>query len=240
MCAIHERNSSGPSSRSESATAPWRFARRWPSGPSTERDVGVGGLRQAEEAREQDLARRRVHEIRTPHDLAYALRGIVDHDGDLVSGRAVVTAHDEVVHDLLEAPQQTIVEAYANIFRTDPKRRRSSRGLAFRALGSRQPAAGAGISVRGGDAVRRRCRRPDLRPRAVTRVEQRGGIEPSNGLFVEFHPLRLAHDGTVPVEPDRTEIRELRLLYPRPYPRAVEVLHPHQKPRPCRARKQPR
>src|SRR5215203_6382598 len=58
-----------------------------------ERDVSVGGLRQAEESREQDLARRRVREIRAPDHLAYALRGIVHHDGELVRKRAIVAAH---------------------------------------------------------------------------------------------------------------------------------------------------
>ena len=118
-----------------------------------ERDVGEGGLPQAEEAREQDLARRRIREVRAPHDLAYFLAGIVDHDGELVSGRSIVSSHDEVVNHLLGAPQQTILEGYANIFRTDSERRRSSCGLAFRTLGSRQFAAGARISVRSGDAV---------------------------------------------------------------------------------------
>src|SRR5215204_5084273 len=91
-----------------------------------ERDVGVGGLRQAEESREQDLARRRVREIRAPHDLAYFLAGIVHHDGELVRSRAVVSAHDEVVYLFLDAPEQAILEGYANTFRTDSKRRRSS------------------------------------------------------------------------------------------------------------------
>src|SRR5215204_6420421 len=111
-----------------------------------ERDVGVGGLPQAEETREQDLARRRVREVRAPHDLAYLLAGIVDHDRELVSGRAVVAAHDEVVHHLLGTPQQTILEGYANVFRTDSERRWSPCGLTFRALERRQIPARAGVS----------------------------------------------------------------------------------------------
>jgi hypothetical protein len=81
-----------------------------------ERDVGVGGLRQAEESREQDLARRRVRQIRAPDHLAYTLRGIVHHDGELVRKRAIVAAHDEVVYVFLDAPEQTILEGYTNIF----------------------------------------------------------------------------------------------------------------------------
>jgi hypothetical protein len=102
-----------------------------------ERDVGVSGLRQAEEPREQDLARRRVREIGAPHDLAYTLRGIIDHYGELVRGCTVVAAHDEVIHRLIAAPEQAILESYPGILRTDSKCRRTSGCLAFRALGRR-------------------------------------------------------------------------------------------------------
>jgi hypothetical protein len=204
-----------------------------------ERDVGISGLPQAEQSPEQDLARSRVRKVSTPHNFAYPLRGIIDHDGELIRGRAIITAHDEVIHRLLEAPEQTIFEDYPDILRTDAKRRRSSGGLEFRALGRRQVPAGAGILVCGGDAVRRGCSGPDLRTRAVAGVEQPTGIEPPYSLPVKLHPLRLAQDGPVPVESEATEIRELRLLDSGPYPRAVQVFHPHEEPRPRRTREQP-
>src|SRR4051794_6537023 len=205
-----------------------------------ERDVGISGLPQAEQSPEQDLARSRVRKVGTPHNLAYPLRGIIDYDGELIRGRAIITAHDEIIHRLPEEPEQTILEDYPDILRTDPERWRSSGGLALRALGRRQVAAGAGISVCCGDAVRRGCSGPDLRPRAIAGVEQPAGIEPPYGLLVQPHPPRLAQYGTVPVEPEAAEIRELRLLDSGPYPRAVQVLNPHQEPRPRRTREQPR
>ena len=106
-----------------------------------ERDVGVSGLRQAEEPREQDLARRRVREIGAPHDLAYTLRGIIDHYGELVRGCTVVAAHDEVIHRLIAAPEQAILESYPGILRTDSKCRRTpaaSRSARWAAVRLRQ------------------------------------------------------------------------------------------------------
>jgi hypothetical protein len=88
--------------------------------------------------------------------------------------------------------------------------------------------------------VRRGCGGPDLRPRTVARVEQSFGIEPGYGLLVQFHPLRLAQDGSIPVESESPEIGELCLLHARTCPRAVEVLHAYQESRPGRTREQPR
>ena len=88
--------------------------------------------------------------------------------------------------------------------------------------------------------MRRGCGGPDLRPRTVTRVEQPVSIEPGYGLHIRFHPLRLAQDGSIPVESESPEVGELCLLHAWAYPRAVEVLHTYQKPRPGRTREQPR
>ena len=88
--------------------------------------------------------------------------------------------------------------------------------------------------------MRRGCGGPDLRPRTVTRVEQPVIIEPGYGLLIQFHPLRLAQDRYIPVESQSPEVGELCLLHAWAYPRSVEVLHAHQKPRPGRTREQPR
>jgi hypothetical protein len=88
--------------------------------------------------------------------------------------------------------------------------------------------------------VGRRCRGPNLRPRAVAGIEQFPGFQPGYGILIQLQPLGLAYGGSVPVESEGTEIRELCLLYPRPYPRAVQVLRPKEKLRPRRAREQPR
>ena len=46
------------------------------------------------------------------HHLADALRGVVDHHGEVVGVRAVAAAHDEVVDDALDPPQQPIRERH--------------------------------------------------------------------------------------------------------------------------------
>jgi hypothetical protein len=91
-----------------------------------ERNVGVSGLRQAEQSCQQDLARGRVRNIGTPHHLAYPLRGIIDHNGELVGWSAVVAAHDEVVHLVLTAAENPVLEGYPGVIRTYSQRRRTS------------------------------------------------------------------------------------------------------------------
>ena len=124
-------------------------------GAENQRDVGVSGFRKAEQPRQQNLARRRVREVRAPDHLAYSLRRIIDHHGELVGGRAIVAAHDEIVYRFLETSEQAVLEGYPGVIRAHSQGRRTSGGLAFRALGRCQVAAGSRISVAGGDAVRR-------------------------------------------------------------------------------------
>ena len=66
-------------------------------GAEHERHVGVGRHRQAEQPRDEHLARRRVEQVVAPHDLLDALVGVVDHDGHVVGADAVVAAQHEVV-----------------------------------------------------------------------------------------------------------------------------------------------
>src|SRR4029453_17840071 len=73
----------------------------------------------------------RVRKIRTPHHLAYPLRGIIDHNGELVGWRAVVAVHDEVVHLFLTASEKSVPEGNPGSLRTHPQRRRASWGLAL-------------------------------------------------------------------------------------------------------------
>ena len=205
-----------------------------------ERDVGVSGLWQAEQSCEQDLARRRVREVRTPNHLAYPLRGIIDHDGELVSRSAVVAAHDEVVHLFFEAAEQPVLESYSDVLRTHPQ----APAVVLRPRAARA----APLSVHGRcqdnglrrDAVRRGCRGPDLRPRAVAGVEQSIGLQPDYGLLVKLHPLRLAHDGPSQSSPRDSRSESCASSITGTHPRAVEVLHPYQKSRPGRTREQPR
>ena len=80
---------------------------------------------------------------------------------------------------------------------------------------------------------------PDVGPRAVARIEQTVAVQPRDGLLVEPHPLRLAHDRTVPNQADGAEVVELPPLNPRPHPRAVQILHAHQEARPGGAGEKP-
>ena len=80
--------------------------------------MGVSGLRQAEQSCQQDLARGRVRKVRTPNYLAYPLRGIIDHNGELVSRSAVVAAHHEIVHLFFEAAEEPVLESYSGVPRT--------------------------------------------------------------------------------------------------------------------------
>jgi len=88
--------------------------------------VGVSGLWQAEHSCQQDLARGRVRKIRTPHHLAYPLRGIIDHNGELVGWSAVVAADDEVVHLFLTATEEPVLEGDSDVIRAYAQRRRAS------------------------------------------------------------------------------------------------------------------
>ena len=49
-------------------------------------------------------------EVGAAHDLADALAGVVDHDREVVGERAVVAAHDEVVHRRRVRTQQPVLE----------------------------------------------------------------------------------------------------------------------------------
>ena len=91
----------GAASRSSSVTAPWRLASRAPSGPSTSGTWAYAGAVEPEQPGEEELARRRLQQVVAAHDLADALPGVVDDHGEVVGGRAVVAAHDEVVDDAL-------------------------------------------------------------------------------------------------------------------------------------------
>ncbi len=57
----------------------------------------VLGRRQLEQPGEVDLAGRRIEQIVATHDLGDALGGVVDHDGQVVGGHAVVALQHDVV-----------------------------------------------------------------------------------------------------------------------------------------------
>ncbi len=78
-------------------------------------DVHVARCGDAERALQGDLPRRVVEQVGAAHDVADALRGVVDHDRQLIGPQAVGAPHDEVadvdLEALLEAAGDAIVEA---------------------------------------------------------------------------------------------------------------------------------
>ena len=79
-------------------------------GAEHERHVRVARRGQAEPRGDVQLARRRLDEVGAAHDLAHALRCVVDDHGEIVCGGAVVAAHDEVVDDVLVPSEQAVGE----------------------------------------------------------------------------------------------------------------------------------
>src|SRR5262245_24956049 len=61
-----------------------------------ERAVEKSGRREAKRAEQQHLAERRFHQVRPAHDLGDAEVGIVDHAGELVTGRVVLPPDEEI------------------------------------------------------------------------------------------------------------------------------------------------
>src|SRR5918998_4971315 len=177
-----------------------------PIWPQNQRHVRVAGRGQAEQALEQCLARRRIEQVGAPHHLAYVLSGVVHDDGELVGGGAVVATHDEVVYLPFVSSEQEVLEGHAGVLRSHPEGWRTSRGLPLSSFPCHQLAAGSRVAVGGGDPVRRRDRGPDLRPRTVAGVQKTPGVEAGYGLLVERHPPGLAHDGSVPFEPEGPQV----------------------------------
>ena len=113
-------------------------------GAEHERHVGVAGGGEAEPRAEPQLARRGVQEVGAAHDLAHALLGVVDDDGQVVGERPVVAAHHEVVDDALHGPGDAVLEGHPRGVGADSQRRRAAGGLALGALRRGQAAAGPG------------------------------------------------------------------------------------------------
>ena len=103
-------------------------------GAEHERDVRVGRGGQAEPRRDVQLARRRLDEVGAAHHFAHALRCVVDDHGEIVCGRAVVAAHDQVVDDAVVRSEQPIGERRRSPRGAQAQRRRAPGALALGAL----------------------------------------------------------------------------------------------------------
>ena len=113
-----------------------------------------------------------LEQVVAAHDLADLLPRVVDDHGEVVGGRAVVAAHDEVVDHALLRAVHAVVEGDP---RCRPARTRSAGGRPPRALapplGRRQAQARARVGALRQRPVRRRGGGADLGPRAEALVQ---------------------------------------------------------------------
>ena len=87
-------------------------------------DVRVRRLRIAEQPREVGLPRRRRQQVVTAHHLVDALRGVVDHDREVVGRDAVAATDHEVVDDAGVLAVQQVVDRVDDRVGAQPQRRR--------------------------------------------------------------------------------------------------------------------
>ena len=168
-----------------------------------------------------------IHQVRAPDDLADPLRGVVHDNREVVRERPVVAPHDEVIHHARVGTQDPVLELHNDTARIDPQ---SGHASGCQKCGARiRRQAPACPRVDADRSVRRRSALADLRPRAEALVHR----QPFQRRLVQLNPRRLRNDIPVPVQSDRREIRKLLVDERRPHAAHVQVLDPHQKPRPA-------
>ncbi len=189
---------------SSSVTAPWRLARRLPSGAEHERHVRVARHWQAEQPRKLDLARGGVEQVVAAHHLVHALVGVIDHHRELVGGRVVAAPEHEVVHHAGHVAVQPVLEFDSALLASSrsaagrPERSRSVRSAAV----SRRQVPGyapSGSGPWGASAAA-----PDLGARAPARIHapvRRATARAPRGS------ARFAPTGAAPRHPSRGRAR---------------------------------
>jgi hypothetical protein len=208
-------------------------------GAEHEGHVGVRDVRPAEQRAHVQLARRRLDQIGSAHDLSDLLSCVVHHHGEIVCRGPVVAPYHEVVDDGAVLAAQAVGERHDGCAGAQTQRRRASRALALGPLSGCQLAAGARVITAGRRAVRRRQGFADLGTGAVAGVQQAVGVQARERCRVVLGALGLAHDRPVPVEAERGEVGQLRVREPGPATRCIEVLDAHDEVRAARAGEQP-
>ena len=221
-------------------TAPWRLARRAPSGPSTRGTWACAGAATPSSPARKQLARGRLQQVVAADDLADALPGVVDDHREVVGGRAVVAADHEVVDDPVLVAVQAIGEADARGAGADAQRRRAAAGALAALLGLGELEAGAGVGALGQRPVGGGARRADLGARAEALVEVARVAQAVDRVLVGLGARGLPDHVAVPVEADRAEVVQLPLGRAGLHPPLVEVLHPHEEAGAGAAGRQPR
>ncbi len=185
-----------------------------------------GRRRETERLVQQDLARRVGDVVFAPHHVRHFHQRIVDHDREVVGGRAVGPDDDRVADDVGLEPDVAAhgvgEDDVALLGHAKPNRGAFAGRDARRGLFARQPAAGAGVARR--PAVRERVLALGVELRGRTEAVVRGSrAEQLRGVrLIEMQPLRLpvrtvraADVGPfVPVEPEPAQVahdRGLRL-----------------------------
>ena len=167
-------------------------------------------------------------EVVAADDLGDTLGSVVDDDGEVVRGDAVVALQDDIVDRSAEAAGDEVVDLVPLAIGAQPQCGPTTLTDAPVPLGSRQQPAGSGIRHLGHIAMR--CER---RPRGSRRTGAEALVDAvlaakvGDGVEVALEALALAHDVTVGPHPERGQLGELPGLVLGGRRESVEILHAH-------------
>ena len=172
-------------------------------------NMRVAGNREPEAPRQNDLAGRRVEEVRPAHDLRDLLGRVVGHHGELVGVRSLrrLAADHEIAdlrkHILRKVAEDLIVEIDDSLGHVESPRSNLLVGNLSTAAGPRIARFRSGERRRGGAR--------DLLARAAAGVNRPRLAQPLEKPVVAADPLRLVNDRTVRLQ---TRFLEKRKLLP--------------------------
>jgi hypothetical protein len=204
--------------------------------------VPIPRRRAAQEAREEDLARRRGQKICAPHDVGDAHCEIVHGHRQLIREDAIAASQDEIPHVvrdvLLEAPHHGVVDG------DHARRHAQPNGRSPLERTSRVPIAARPRIHDLFSFVRRARDSRDLGARAVARVGEPPRCEVCQRRFVQRRALRLrvrctrsAHVGSfVPREPHPAQIVQNGSAAPGHDAWRIEIFHAKEERAVCLAR----
>ncbi len=158
------------------------------------RMVQVRRRAKSERALQGDLARRRGQQVGAAHDVADALRRVVDHHRELIGEHAVGALDDEIADVALEALLLSALQAVVKADRLRVHAQPPGRRAGWRRGGA---AAGARIDALAGGAERRARQLP---PGAGAGEHQAALHELVECRLVELAALALVDDRAVPLE----------------------------------------
>jgi hypothetical protein len=177
-----------------------------------EGNVPVCRCRQPEQPLQHDLPRRRGEQVVTADHLTDPLRRIVDHDGEVVRGDAVVATKNDVVGDATHLTADVVMDDDHLAVGTQANRRAPTFAPHRGRTSPRQVAAGPGVRTfcdQSAVGVRRAGGLADLASRAVALVGPAGCGEALDRRVVQIEALALAHDHAIMIDADAAERSQL-------------------------------